>query len=931
MVDIILFEKLRRGRPDERLGEAREIRFRLRFDRDERAFAAIEDCEGNRASDIDHRLYSGALRQTLRRIERIRERDFWRMDWRGQRASHVVYLDENPLLIDRLLRCGQLAAESGQTLRLASGLGQASVLIDDAEPAFACCTVIAHDGKLHRNPVFLSERHALVGERVIEIETLGERYREFRFFNARLPPESLEQSISLLFSNFENPRLIYRDYQLVSGAPIRAQPTLTFEKIGADEALYLRLGVSTPGFAPDFFAGRQVSRIATVRDMARQVVIRELIYESGEQAMRGLKNRLNRRRRRFKHKEGAGFCQEGNLVIVEKRLAESFIRAELPELIADYAIYGVERLKSYRVRAGAPTLRLQLRHGGAFLEGSAELDFGDQRRIPLADALDQYRRQGYMTLNHGVRGVVDREFINKLERLFKISRGQVSVSTFDLPLVEELTDGPDGEGPRHRAGEVIRGFNRLDEAPVETPDVTATLRPYQKRGYQWLRYLHDHALGGCLADDMGLGKTLQTLALLSVVYPQESRPSLVAAPPSLVFNWRREIQKFAPKLRVYAYQGPNRNPAEISRAQVTLTTYATIRNDIDVLKKTPFYYVILDESQNIKNPGSQTTRAVMALQGQRRLALSGTPVENNLSELFSLFRFLNPTMLGSFETFNRRYGAPIQKEGDKEAARELQRKIRPFLLRRLKDDVLEELPPKVEQTIYLDMSPEQKTFYEQRRVFYRRMIETQIRAEGLGGSQMFILQALAELRQIASIPEVKTDGAIASPKREALAGRLAEAVAKGHKALVFTNYLGAVRRIGDDLERAGIPFLAMTGATRNRQATVTRFQEDPAVKALVMTLKTGGVGLNLTQADYVFLFDPWWNRAAERQAVDRSHRIGQGNTVFTYRLIMRHSIEERILRLQEVKQKLFDDVIAADRSSSNALSEEDVAFILGDE
>ena len=338
----------------------------------------------------------------------------------------------------------------------------------------------------------------------------------------------------------------------------------------------------------------------------------------------------------------------------------------------------------------------------------------------------------------------------------------------------------------------------------------------------------------------------------------------------------------------------------------------------------------MDESQAIKNADTQTAKAVLLLQAQCRLALSGTPIENNLGELYSLFRFLNPAMFASASEFNRDYALPIHQHDDKEAARELRKKIYPFILRRLKRDVVKDLPDKIEQVLYVDMSPEQQRLYEARRRFYYETIKRRIAEEGLQKSRFFILEALLELRQLATIPEAKSEGTINSPKREVLLESLSDAVLNGHKAIVFTNFLAAIELLAQDLAERSIGFLTMTGATSNREALVKQFQTDPNTKVFLMTLKTGGVGLNLTAADTVFIFDPWWNIAAELQAVDRTHRIGQDRTVFAYKLIARNSIEEKIVQLQERKKHLFDAIITTDGAALKCLTEEDADEILGD-
>jgi SNF2 family DNA or RNA helicase len=399
-------------------------------------------------------------------------------------------------------------------------------------------------------------------------------------------------------------------------------------------------------------------------------------------------------------------------------------------------------------------------------------------------------------------------------------------------------------------------------------------------------------------------------------------------PRSLLFNWDKEVRRFAPQLSTYTYYGNTRDQDEAIKSHLIFTTYALMRNDIEDWKEKEFLYVILDESQNIKNMQTQASKAVMLLNADNRLALSGTPIENSLAELYSLFRFLNPSMFGSAESFNQQYLLPIQKHNDKTATADLRRKVYPFILRRLKKDVLKELPDKIEQTLYVEMSDEQTKYYEQRRQFFKQAIEQQVAMKGIQQAQFFIFQAMNELRQIATIPEAQTNGRIASPKVELLVEQLLDAVANRHKVLVFCNFLHAIELISEKLNEQSIDFVTMTGSTRNRQELVERFQNNSNCKVFLMTLKTGGTGLNLTAADIVFIFDPWWNKAAENQAIDRAHRIGQENKVLSYRLISTGSIEEKIVMLQDQKSELFQNIISDDTASLKDLSQEDINFIL---
>jgi SNF2 family DNA or RNA helicase len=368
----------------------------------------------------------------------------------------------------------------------------------------------------------------------------------------------------------------------------------------------------------------------------------------------------------------------------------------------------------------------------------------------------------------------------------------------------------------------------------------------------------------------------------------------------------------------------------IKTQNIVLTTYALVRNDIEKLKGIKFDTIILDESQNIKNTQSKINKAVMLLDGKHKFALSGTPIENSLFELYALFRFINNGMFKSVSDFKKDFAVPIQSDANENIAQILKAKITPFLLRRLKKDVLKDLPSKQEQIIYVDMDTTHKNFYNEKRDYYKQILDKQIEANGIANSRFVILQAFNDLRQIASAPELKTDDtSIVSSKIEAMFDMLEDIILNGHKVLIFANFLGSLDLISEQASKLNYEHLLMTGSTKNRQELVDKFQNDDKIKLFLMTLKVGGVGLNLTQADYVFVFDPWWNKAAQNQAVDRAHRMGQKNTVFSYEMITKGTIEEKILELQTQKQDMTDMIISGDEGGLKQLTSADLDFILG--
>lgn len=667
---------------------------------------------------------------------------------------------------------------------------------------------------------------------------------------------------------------------------------------------------------------------AQVNELEKIVYIKNIEQQITEDNITKVRKLASKHLPREGKKKTVDIVQEEDLFIMPEEVAAAFIYNDLPQLMASFVIVGAEKLRQYKINTIPPKLNINLKSGIDFLEGDASLSFGDEQ-VNLFDAIGQYQKNRYIVLSNGNHALVNDVYMQKLQRLFRKKNNKVQISFFDLPLVEDLIDETIASKSFAFARDIFEGFNKLKDEKLKLPKVNAKLRPYQEQGYKWLKYLYEKKLGGCLADDMGLGKTLQTITLLQHVYQKEKISSLIVMPKSLIFNWENELKKFAPNLTYYTFYGNNRDVAKAMEANVILTTYAMMRIGIEQLKEQEFCYVVLDESQNIKNANTQASKAVMLLQCKHRLALSGTPVENNLGELYSLFRFINPAMFGSADNFNANYLLPVQKNNDAAATNELRRKIFPFILRRLKKDVLKELPDKIEQTLYVEMSEEQTRYYEQRRKYYKDNIEQQIAIKGIQQSQFFVFQALNELRQIACIPEAVTNGKIEGPKLELLVEQLMDAVANKHKVLVFANYLDALELIGEKLNEQQVEFVTMTGATKDRQKLVDKFQNDASCKIFLLTLKTGGTGLNLTAADMVFIFDPWWNKAAENQAIDRAHRIGQDKKVFSYKKITKGTIEEKMLQLQEQKSELFNSIISADSASLKSFSQDDVDFILG--
>ncbi len=497
-------------------------------------------------------------------------------------------------------------------------------------------------------------------------------------------------------------------------------------------------------------------------------------------------------------------------------------------------------------------------------------------------------------------------------------------------------------------------FLEKTDFPLPT-GLRATLRNYQLEGYNWMHQLYENGFGGCLADDMGLGKTLQTLALLlklkrkkqgeiinnpldkgdqlhifaQPLAQEENQPaSLIVLPTSLVHNWDNEIRKFTPALKVYKHVGIQRKK-EVDLAKmipfydIVLTTYGTVRNDINILRGLGFFYAVLDESQYIKNPTSKTYKAILQLRAKYRLVLTGTPIENSLSDLWSQMNFLNPGLLGSQAFFQKRFITPIEKLADEKQQEQLQSILKPFILRRKKDEVAKDLPPLTEQVLFCKMADEQEKMYEEEKSIIRNTILENIEKEGLKKSSLIVLQGLTKLRQLANHPSLlDKDSEESSGKFDQIMEMIENLVAEKHKVLVFSSFVTHLELVKQYIESNNWRFSMLTGQTTNREKVINEFQDDPENHIFLISLKAGGVGLNLTKADYVFIIDPWWNPAAENQAVSRAHRIGQDKQVFVYRFITENSIEEKIQLLKERKTSLADKFINSNNPFKEITKEE---------
>ncbi|MCK8492422.1 DEAD/DEAH box helicase [Spirosoma sp. RP8] len=545
------------------------------------------------------------------------------------------------------------------------------------------------------------------------------------------------------------------------------------------------------------------------------------------------------------------------------------------------------------------------------------------------------------TLPNGEIAVIPEVWFTKYSELFGFMEQPDSVDPRDadrlvlqkhhLALVQELERDNLATTIMSRKLERLRDFEEIESFAVPQ-GFNGTLRPYQQAGYDWMNFLRQYRFGGCLADDMGLGKTVMTLAMLQGQKEAGAlEPSLLVMPTSLLYNWELEARKFTPNLRVMVYTGTYRekNTAQFDGYDLILTSYGIVRIDIDILSDYRFNYVILDESQAIKNPSSHITKAVMQLNTANRLILTGTPLENSTMDIWTQMSFINPGLLGSQSFFRNEFQIPIEKRHDDVKTARLYSLIKPFMLRRNKAQVATDLPEKVESVLFSEMTPDQEKQYEEAKSFYRNLILERIEEDGMAKSQMIVLQGLTKLRQIANHPRMVDDEYEGdSGKLSDVLIRLESAMIEHHKVLVFSQFIKHLNVVRQYLKEKNIKYAYLDGSTQDRQSQVQLFQTDDSVKLFLISLKAGGLGHNLTAADYVFILDPWWNPAIEAQAVDRAHRIGQQKTVFTYKFIAKNTVEEKILSLQRAKQQLAGSLIATEENFMKSLTKEDIMVLL---
>ncbi|MEG0760988.1 SNF2-related protein [Chryseobacterium sp.] len=628
--------------------------------------------------------------------------------------------------------------------------------------------------------------------------------------------------------------------------------------------------------------------------------------------------------------------QDDGFYLNPLQLIENFWLIDLVEKMKESGIelLGLKNLSSFKYNIHKPSVSVSVQSDLDWFDVKIDISFGDQK-LSLKDLQKAFvKKTNFVTLSDGSIGILPEEWMQKFAAYFKI--GEVKKDTLQISnyqfgmideLYQELEEKPDFLIELYEKKKRIQNISNINT--VEVPkEIIATLRDYQREGLNWLVFLEENQLGGCLADDMGLGKTLQTIAFLQhlKITKKPKLPSLIIAPTSLVFNWENEMKKFCPSLKLLIYTGANRNEnlEQFLNYDVIITTYGSLLNDVEVLKEKHFNYIILDESQAIKNPNSKRYKSVRLLKSFNRIALSGTPIENNTFDLYAQFNFLNPGILGNITHFKKEFSDAIDKEKEVATSQLLTKIIHPFILRRTKEQVATELPEKIESIIYCEMESEQRKVYDTFKNEYRDYLLNKINEHGVAKSQMYVLEGLTKLRQICNSPAIiseNEDYGNASVKLDLLIENIKEKTGN-HKILIFSSFVKMLQLIKVKLEEENITFEYLDGQTRDRQSRVENFQNKNDVRVFLISTKAGGTGLNLTEADYVFIVDPWWNPAVENQAIDRCYRIGQKKQVMAYRMICKNTIEEKIIALQNKKRGIASTIISIDEEQKSFNKEE---------
>lgn len=860
----------------------------------------------------------------------------WATDPHAIRTSSVsiptAFLDS---ILPRLAATGRLALVSGGSRAFGAGAAEPERIRLDAGPplalrlrversaagGFELCGRFVREGEelaLAAVRLLLGPSRLVAGDALVRVDMSGalQLVSELRRDPLRVSARDLDRFVAALA---EMPGDTPLEFAAEVGWSIDTRMPLCrlrFDEIESRRELAATVAF---GYAPDEwiapeFPGRRIADRAT-----RTMILRD--REAERRAMATLRD--------------LGFG------LVRPRFEGEPVKVAVPEaafesVAADLVAKGwILEVAGARIRSAGRS-HACVRSGVDFFDLEGAVEYGDVTApFPaLLEAIEHGSR--FVRLADGSRGLVPsawRERSASLARLGEAHDGVLRFGRAQVGFLAELLDAQDASRSDRRFAALRRKISRFAGVTAVDPPASfrGDLRPYQREGLGWLGFLRDFGLGGCLADDMGLGKTVQVLALLGGRRRARGprRTSLVVAPKSVVGGWVEEAARFVPSLRVLRYEGNERAALreQLASHDLVVTTYGTLLRDAEHLAKHRFDYAILDEAQAIKNAASRTARAAKLLRAEHRLALTGTPVENHLGELASQLEFLNPGMLGR----TRGFEALVRGRADEASVALLQRALRPLLLRRTKQQVLGDLPPKTEQTLRCPLEGRQRRDYDELRRHYQASLAKRIGREGIERSKIYVLEALLRLRQAACHPALLDPrrAGEGSAKLDLLYERLDEVVAEGHKALVFSQFTSFLAEVRRGLDARGVAYEYLDGRTRDRRARIERFGSDAACPLFLVSLKAGGTGLNLTAADYVFLLDPWWNPAVEAQAIDRTHRIGQTRPVFAYRIVASDTVEEKILELQERKRSLARSIFASEEGFVAGLDADDLRRLLG--
>ncbi len=636
--------------------------------------------------------------------------------------------------------------------------------------------------------------------------------------------------------------------------------------------------------------------------------------------------------------------RSSKLWFLETEDAINFLLDAYPRLVDEYRVYGEKTLSRYKVRLAQPVISATVTSNEKEKWFNLDIDVQYDGQSVALEAIWEAWTKGkrYIQLKDGSYTSLPESWLERMGHKLQAlgldpsKPPKENFQQFEAPVLDSLLDDMPNSSTDsfwNALREKIHHFKEI--TPINAPKgLKADLRPYQIQGLSYLNFLREYGFGGILADEMGLGKTVQTLSFVQhMIEHGYSGPNLIIVPTSVLPNWEREAEKFVPSMRRLTIYGTKREGMfkKINDSDLVLTTYALLRRDLEELQKYEFNSIILDEAQNIKNPSTITATSVRRINARMRLCLSGTPIENNLFELWSLFEFLMPGFLGAQNAFQRGVVKPI-KDGDNETLDFLRTRVRPFILRRTKAEVAKDLPPKIENIYYCGLTDEQSELYAMLAKKLKEKIMATVDEKGIAKSQMSILDALLKLRQICchprllklDLPGVSTN--LPSGKFDAFKDMVVDIVEEGHKVLVFSQFVQMLKIIRSWLQINQIPFAYLDGASKDRFEQVDRFNNTPEIPIFLISLKAGGTGINLTSADYVIHYDPWWNPAVESQATDRTHRIGQTRQVFSYKLICQNTVEEKILQLQDSKRGMAESIIPG-QSAWKSLTRDDLEML----